>query len=235
MNRRERRKLEKQGTRDEFDEQSHWKLRYDFSIPPHLLRGKNPSRIAGAIEARDEADLLRGVIVTLMNAAQFSQDQRAVVGTIAEALNPFSKTMRGQLAYALIEGQGIVFSEDEVEVCSKCGAQKQQTIHPDPAPVAEENDEDDVEMLDTTQHTDTCPYLAIPDDGEVPVYTETPMVSILLPRKYPHINEQAAAEVAEEAEAEEGATIPEEAEEVVEVAHDEERINADIESSTRTD
>ena len=34
-----------------------------------------------------------------------------MIGTLAETINPFSKQMRGMLAYALVEGQGLMFDE----------------------------------------------------------------------------------------------------------------------------
>lgn len=229
MNRRERRKLESRGQRDEFDPNKHWKLTYDFRIPPHLVRGPHPGRVAGTLEARDESDLLRGFLVALFNAAGFSQDNRAVIGTLAETLNPFSKSMRGQLAYALIEGQGLMFDEDEIEVCAECGSEREQTLHPDPdyaacpteepcvkQPDGSHHDDCPPVMLDTTKHGAKCPYQ---EPGSVPVYTETTAINILMPRKYEHINAPAAEDAAQEvnterkvaevAEAlEEGATIP---------------------------
>lgn len=251
MNRRERRRLEQRGNRDSFDPQKHWKLTYDFRIPPHLLRGQHTGRVAGTLEARDEADLLRGFLVALFNAAGFSQDNRAVIGTLAETINPFSKSMRGQLAYALIEGQGLMFDEDEIDVCDQCASEKEQTLHPDPdfadCPAGEQpctqrepgqphTDDCPPIMLDTTKHEAKCPYNA---PGSVPVYTKSTAVSILMPRKFEHINAaQAETErkVAEVAEAlEEGVTIPDDEGELIqegealvvgEVAHAEETESA---------
>lgn len=231
MNRNQRRRAEKKGQRDTFDEMQHWKFTYDLRVPPHALRGPHPGRIAGTIEARDESDLLRGFIVALMNAAGFSADNRAVIGTLAETINPFSKQMRGMLAYALVEGQGLMFDEDEIEVCKECGAGRERTIHPDPefAPVecyppehsTHEffNDEscDCVPMIESTKHEAKC---SSNEPKSVPVYTTTTGITILMPRKYEPLNspeDEAAAHqevntenhVAEVAAAlDEGATIP---------------------------
>lgn len=226
MNRNQRRRAEKKGQRDAFDEMHHWKFTYDLRIPPHALRGPHPGRVAGTIEARDEADLLRGFIVALMNAAGFSADNRAVIGTLAETINPFSKQMRGMLAYALVEGQGLAFDEDEIEVCKECGAGCERTIHPDPEFAPEECYDDPncvnwghhspepncdcVPMIESTKHEAKC---SSNEPDAVPVYTTTTGIIILMPRKYEPLNspedEAVANHVAEVAAAlDEGATIP---------------------------
>jgi hypothetical protein len=202
MNRKARRKAEAQGQRETFDPMQHWKVSYDFHVPPHLMRGDHPSRLAGTIEARDEADLLRGLFLTMMNAAGFSSDQRAVIGVIAEMVNPFSNYMRGLLAYAVIHGQGLSIVESEITVCAECKAEKHETLG---TPEEQSDDPDgDVVMRDTTQHDPKCPH-ADPECPAVPVYTEMTGIDILLPKRYAALNE--GQEIPTPAD--EGATIAE--------------------------
>lgn len=224
MNRSQRRRLEKQGKRDGFDPEKNWKLTYDLHVPPGLMRGAYPGRVAGTVEAKDEADVLRGLVVAVMNAAGFSADQRAVVGTLAEVINPFSNSMRGGLAYAIIHGQGLEITEVDVKVCEECKAEYTEKL----LNFGAEGEEDsgiEPTLGDSTQHDLKCsssnkqvcfdpnctPEGCETCSGEgvihkepgVAVYTEVKAVQILLPKKFAGINDKPEGDRTQEREIDE--------------------------------
>lgn len=200
MNRKTRRELEKKKVLDKADPETTFSLGYKLDVPGGLLRSDHPATIAGRLDANNEADLMRGVFVKMMESFGFITQERAVVGLLAALVNPFPKHLRGALAYAIVQGQGFIVDKDMVEVCSYCEQEKLETVDLqempaedacqygdgvfpcDAAPDENVHDQDspewdhdfeepEVVMLDTTQHTPNCPTLTLLPDG-----TENPQV-----------------------------------------------------------
>lgn len=137
MNRKQRRQAEKKGVTEKFDPESTFQVKFDFKFPGGLLRDVNPSQRAGMLEAVSEIDITRGVLVRLMETFGFIQHEQAVIGLLASVINPFPKRIRGALAYAIIQGSGMMIDMNEVEVCVFCEAEKQMTLDPE-QPVPED-------------------------------------------------------------------------------------------------
>ena len=129
MNRKERRKLEKKNVIEKFDPDVQHRMKFSIEIPPGLLRDDGKSSRSGAFTADNEVDLTRGMFVKLLESFGFINQQQAVIGLFASVVNPFPKTMRGALAYAIINGTGLQIVEDQVEVCWDCEAEKLMTLN----------------------------------------------------------------------------------------------------------
>lgn len=227
MNRQQRRKLERKGTvtssRDgfrpiqmkrgptieEFDANTMFRLKFDIKAPGGPLRSDHPSQLAGVIEARNESDLMRGVLVKLLDVYGYTPHDRAVSGVIGEVLNPLPRRLRGNIAFALIEGLGLSIGLDEEEVCDdpKCGAVKERGIHPDPENAAcatdepcvktpeGEHHEDCIPMLDLTVHAPECHVHRETDKEARPLrpaaYKREEVIVVNNPRHYEPLNNKA--------------------------------------------
>jgi hypothetical protein len=229
MNRQQRRKLSKPGqvssqrdgfrpvqakrpaTIDPFDPTTMFRLKYDIKAPGGPLRSDHPSQIAGVIEARNEADLLRGILVRLLDTYGYTAHDRAVSGIVGEVFNPLPRRLRGNIAFALIEGLGLSIGLDEEDVCDdlKCGAVKERGIHPDPENAECTSDEpcvrtpegghheDCIPMLDLTVHAPEC-HVHREVDPENPArplrpaaYKREEVVVVNNPRHYEPLNNKA--------------------------------------------
>ncbi len=182
MNRKERRALEKGKVTEKFDPEKKYRLKFDIKVPGGLIRDKAPSQRSGQLDAENEVDLTRGMFVRLLETFGFVNTEQAVIGLFASVVNPFPKRMRGALAYAIIQGTGLMIDTDEVEVCVFCEAEKQMMLSPDQPEIetdtcaicfsgADEPEHDDNTdewlhdfeepdpdplMLDSTQHLPNC-------------------------------------------------------------------------------
>jgi len=130
MNRKQRRKAQKQGLVPAFDPNTRYRFGYDIKVPGGLLRSQYPAQQSGAFEAASEVDLFRGAFVKLVETFGFLQHEAAIVGLLSSVVNVFPKHMRGRLAFAIIQGQGLIIDTDMVTVCAECGTEKQRTLAP---------------------------------------------------------------------------------------------------------
>ncbi len=222
MNRKQRRKMEGTGIIQKFDAETTYRLKFDIKLPPGLLRDGGPSQRAGQLDATNEIDLTRGMFVRLLETFGFVQNEQAVVGLFASVVNPFPKRMRGALAYAIIQGTGLMIEKNMVEVCTFCEMEKQQTLDLENQPEEgacvveqcgatqdeyvhiEEKDEwlhdweeSEPVMKDTTQHTENCP--TIPENEAVtapPLWKEVEAIVVLTPVMYEPLNQEKEVEEA---------------------------------------
>lgn len=212
MNRKQRRAAQKKGLTPKFDPATRFRLGYDIKVPGGLLRSDYPSQQTGAFEAQTEVELFRGAFVKMVEMFGFLQHERAVVGLVASMVNVFPKHMRGALAYAIIQGSGLIIDTDTVIVCVECGAEKKETLRlPETEEVTESEmdtllkedspllDPDspeakaaadaailDAVMVDRTAHAPECSaHEKTIDEVE---YRETEAVVILTPAMYEPLN-----------------------------------------------
>lgn len=180
-----------------FDPASMFRLKYDLSVPGGLLRDDNPVQVAGVLEARSEADLMRGIIVKLLDTYGFTPHDRAVQGIMGDVFNPLPKRLRGGIAFCLIEGHGLFVTLDEEDVCDdpKCAVIMERGIHPDPP---EDTPEEELPLLiDITRHAPECHVNreVDPEHPERPLrpatYKREPVVTIVNPRNYEPLTNKA--------------------------------------------
>lgn len=200
MNRSQKRRLARKGITQTRAQQravappTAFRLKYDITVPGGHLRSDHDTRVAGTLDAASEADLLRGIIVKLLDTYGFTLHDRAVSGVLGDVLNPLPKRLRGLIAYAVIEGLGLSISLDDEDVCDdpKCGAVLERAVHPDPP---DDTPEEDLPlMMDVTRHAPEC-HVNRESDPERPeqsnrpaAYKQEPVVSILNPRFYEPLN-----------------------------------------------
>lgn len=203
MNRAQKRRLARKGviqTRSQLRAlapATDFRLKYDITVPGGHLRSDHAAQVAGTLDASSEADLLRGIIVKLLDVYGFTPHDRAVSGVVAEVFNPLPKRLRGSIAYALIEGLGLALILDDEDVCDDpaCGAVKEQAIHPDPP--ADTPEEELPLMMDVTRHAAECHVHreTDPEHPERPLrpasYKREPVVSIHNPRHYEPLTNKA--------------------------------------------
>ncbi len=137
--RAQRRRLEKVGAVDKFDPNKHGRIKYSVELPPGLLRDDGNTLRKGSFQADNEIDLTRGMFVKLLECYGYINQQQAMVALFAAVVNPFPKHIRGAIAYAIINGTGLMIDEQEVEVCTFCEGEKQATIDLE-ADVLDENE-----------------------------------------------------------------------------------------------
>lgn len=204
MNRAQRRQAEKKGvavSQKGFDPTTTFKLKYDLSVPGGLLRSPYPHAVSGQFEAVDEADLLRGIVVKCIETFGYVSQINALSGLIGEVFNPLPKNIRGTIAVALIEGLGLSVWQDEEDVCmdKKCGAVKNEILHPDPESIDGYDpldDDMDAPLLDVTEHAEECHVHRevdplYPERPLVePSYTREPVLVVSNPRRFEPLNEK---------------------------------------------
>ena len=154
MNRQERRKLEKKNVVEKFNPDTQGRVKFSIELPPGLLRDDGKSSRSGQFIADNEVDLTRGMFVKLLESFGFINQQQAVIGLFASVVNPFPKSMRGALAYAIINGTGLQIVEDQVEVCTLCEAEKLMTINMEN--VAEVEPADECQVNSTEDTNEVC-------------------------------------------------------------------------------
>lgn len=185
-----------------FDPHTNIRIRYDIQVPGGKLRSDFPVRVAGTIDATDEADALRGIIVKVLDTYGFTVHDRAVMGVMGDVFGPFPKRIRGSIAYAIIEGLGLFIGENDEMVCDdeKCGAVLERQLHPDPESVEGYDPEDEnaePPMLDVTVHAPECHVHreVDPEHPERPLrpatYHEEAVTFIHNPRHHEALNNQA--------------------------------------------
>lgn len=187
-----------------------FKAGYDIKLPGGLLRDPGESRRAGQVAGLSEADLLRGLILKAIDAFGYTPHARAVSGVLAEALNAFPKNIRGNLAFALINGTGLLIDTETVTVCADCGTEQERSLAPEDMQPTEEDAEP--VLLDTTPHAETCHVHRETDEEARPLrepeFKEEEAIVILTPPRYEPLNAPApspetTAEEDEQATAEE--------------------------------
>jgi hypothetical protein len=201
MNRKHRRKLQQRGIIAANDPTKTFRLKFDINTPGGHLRSAYPSQTSGVIEASNEADLMRGIIMKLLDHFGFTPHDTAVFGLFGEVLNPLSNRLRGGIAFALIEGLGLHISLDEEEVCDdpKCGAVVERRIHPDPESLPDYSDDEDwsAPLIDVTRHAPECHVHreVDPEHPERPLrpaaYKLEEVVTVRNPRHFEPLNNKA--------------------------------------------
>jgi len=209
-NRAERRRNAKKGVgvaRAGFDNEQFFRLKYELSVPGGPLRSDYPFSVSGTLDALNEADLLRGVFVKLLDAYGYTPHPKAVAGIVAEVFNPLPRILRGNIALSIIEGFGLRLSLSEEDVCAdeKCGAVRERIIHPDPVgaecatetpcvrtPDGDHHDEC-VPLLDTTSHAPECRvHRGVDPENPIPAtYKQESVVLVDTPRHYEPLNNTA--------------------------------------------
>lgn len=136
------------------DPETTFALQWRLSVPGSpQFRSPYPATASGKITANTEGDLMRDLLLTVIEQYGFQRNVRAIAGVIAHAVNAYPQAIRNELFRMIATGSGLAIYPTEVVLCAACGAERDTQSILDPhAPEGEQLEEEDC-----TVHNPNCP------------------------------------------------------------------------------